>query len=160
VPQAAGTAPAQEAGDSLDFATPIKVQNPFGGGEVAVDDVDLDFTAEVIAGAKAKREASIRRAIDNLKTGQWIEFRDPQNDGKTKPGRLIFISPQKTRYLFAIDRAGTEIIQCSRGEVVRRFLTGQAVKLDEPPEESLFDRIMNGLLCKLRLSERPAAFAH
>jgi hypothetical protein len=159
VPQAAGTAPAQEAGESLDFATPITVQNPFGGGEVAVDDVDLDFTAEVIAGAKAKREASIRRAIDNLKTGHWIEFRDPQNEGKTKPGRLIFISPQKTRYLFAIDRAGTEIIQCSRGEVVRRFLTGQAVKLDEPPEESLFDRIMNGLLCKLRLSERPAAFA-
>ena len=59
----------------------------------------------------------------------------------------------------ATDRAGKEIIQCSRAEIGRRFLMGQAVKLDEPPEESLFDRIMNGLLGKLRMSGRPALFA-
>jgi hypothetical protein len=135
------------------------VQNPFGAGEVAVDNLDLDFTAEAIEGARAKREASIRRAIDNLKMGHWIEFRDPANESGAKAGRLIFISPQKTRYLFATDRAGREIIQCSRGEIVRRFMAGQAVKLEEPPEEPLFDRIMNGLLSKLRLSGRPALFA-
>jgi len=152
---AAPAVPAKEGAD-LDFTAPITVQNPFGEGEVAVDSVDLDFTAEALETARSRREASIRRAIDNLKLGHWIEFRDPQNEGKTKPGKLIFISPQKTRYLFATDRAGREVIQCSKGEVVRRFLTGQAVKLDEPPEESLFDRIMGGLLTKLRLSGRPA----
>jgi hypothetical protein len=88
-----------------------------------------------------------------------VEFRDPENEGKTKAGRLIFVSPQKTRYLFATDRAGKEIIQCSRGEISRRFMVGQAVKLDGPPEESLFDRIMHGMLGKLRLSGRPALFA-
>lgn len=149
-----------EGRESLDFTAPITVQNPFGAGEVAVDNLDLDFTAEAIEGAKAKREASIRRAIDNLKMGHWLEFRDPDAEGgATKAGRLIFISPQKTRYLFATDRAGREIIQCSRGEIVRRFMSGQAVKLDEPPEEPLFDRIMNGLLSKLRLSGRPPLFA-
>jgi hypothetical protein len=145
--------------ESLDFTAPITVQNPFGGGEVAVDNLDLDFTAEAIAGAKAKREASIRRALDNLKMGHWVEFRDPDNEGKTKPGRLIFVSPKKTRYLFATDRAGKEIITCSRAEIGRRFLMGQAVKLDEPPEESLFDRIMGGLLGKLRMSGRTPLFA-
>jgi hypothetical protein len=144
---------------SLDFTAPITVQNPFGAGEVAVDSLDLDFTAEAIEGAKAKREASIRRALDNLKMGHWVEFRDPENEGKTKPGRLIFVSPKKTRYLFATDRAGKEILQCSRAEIGRRFLMGQAVKLDGPPEESLFDRIMGGLLGKLRLPGRTPLFA-
>ena len=88
-----------------------------------------------------------------------VEFRDPENEGKTKPGRLIFVSPKKTRYLFATDRAGKEILQCSRAEIGRRFLMGQAVKLDGPPEESLFDRIMGGLLGKLRLPGRTPLFA-
>ncbi len=145
---------------SLDFTAPITVQNPFGGGEVAVDQLDLDFTAEAIESAKARREASIRRALDNLKMGHWVEFRDPEREGKAKAGRLIFVSPKKTRYLFATDRAGKEIIQCSRAEIGRRFLTGQAVRLDEPPEESLFDRIMNGLVGKLRLSGRSPLLAH
>src|SRR5690606_17513538 len=84
--------------DSLDFTAPITVQNPFGAGEVAVDNLDLDFTAEAVAGAKAKREASIRRALDNLRMGHWVEFRDPDDESRTKPGRLIFVSPKKTRY--------------------------------------------------------------
>jgi hypothetical protein len=159
LPATAEQAPEPITAATLDFTAPITVQNPFGGGEVAVDNLDLDFTAEAVEGAKAKREASIRRALDNLRMGHWVEFRDPENERRTKPGRLIFVSPQKTRYLFATDRAGKEIIQCSRAEIGRRFLTGQAVRLDEPPEESLFDRIMSGLLGKLRPSGRPALFA-
>ncbi|MGH8667268.1 MAG: DUF1631 family protein, partial [Burkholderiales bacterium] len=160
MPQPASAEAAPVTAGSLDFSAPITVQNPFGAGEVAVDNLDLDFTAQALEGAKAKREASIRRALDNLKMGHWVEFRDPDNEGKSKSGRLIFVSPKKTRYLFATDRAGKEIIQCSRAEIGRRFLAGQAVRMDEPPEDSLFDRIMNGLLGKLRLSGRPALFAH
>ena len=160
IAQPASAEAAPVSAGSLDFTAPITVQNPFGAGEVAVDNLDLDFTAEALEGAKAKREASIRRALDNLKTGHWVEFRDADNEGKSKPGRLIFVSPKKTRYLFATDRAGKEIIQCSRAEIGRRFMVGQAVKMDEPPEDSLFDRIMSGLLGKLRLSGRPALFAH
>ena len=152
-------APQPVTADSLDFTQPITVQNPYGSGEVAVENLDLDFTAEAVENAKARREASIRRALDNLKMGHWVEFRDPEG-GKAKAGRLIFISPKKTRYLFATDRAGKEIIQCTRAEIGRRLLMGEAVKLDGPPEESLFDRIMNGLLGKLRMSGRTPLFAH
>ncbi|MCC6533451.1 MAG: DUF1631 domain-containing protein [Burkholderiales bacterium] len=160
---AAAAEPAGEAPPalSLDFTAPLTVKNPFGEGEVRVDnpEVDLDFTAEATENARLKREASIRRALDNLKMGQWIEFHDPGNEGSRRTGRLIFISPRKTRYLFATDRAGKEIIQCTRAEMGRRLRLGEAVRLDEPPEESLFDRIMNGLLCKLRLSGRAPLFA-
>ncbi len=139
---------------TLDFTAPLTVQNPFGGGEVKVDSLDLDFTSEAAVGARARREASVRRALENLEMGQWVEFRDPDDESIRRAGRLIFVSPRKTRYLFATDRAGKEIIQCSRAEITRRLRVGEAVKLDDPPEEPLFDRIMSGLLSKLRLPTR------
>ena len=40
-----------------------------------------------------------------------------------------------------------------------RLRMGDAVKLDQPPEESLFDRIMSGLLRKLRMPGRAGALA-
>lgn len=139
---------------SLDFTAPLTVQNPFGEGEVKVDPLNLDFTSEAAAGARARREASVRRALENLQMGEWMEFRDPDDDSVRKTGRLIFISPRKTRYLFAVDRAGKEIIQCSRAEITRRLRLGLAVKLDEAPEESLFDRIMHGVMSKLKMPVR------
>jgi len=143
---------------SLDFTTTIEVKNPFGEGQVSVESNDLDFTAEAERGARAKREASIMRALENLKAGTWVEFRDSKDQAAGKPLRLIFVSPRKTRYLFAADRAGKEIIQCTRAEMSRRFRIGEAVKLDEPPEESLFDRIMGRILGKLRGPDRAALF--
>jgi len=144
---------------SLDFTAPLTVPNPFGGGEVKVDALNLDFTSEAAAGARARREASVRRALDNLQMGEWMEFRDPDDDSARRTGRLIFISPRKTRYLFAVDRAGKDIIECSRAEITRRLRLGEAVKLDEPPEESLFDRIMHGVMSKLKLPTRTPALA-
>ncbi|RPI45994.1 MAG: DUF1631 domain-containing protein [Betaproteobacteria bacterium] len=152
--------PASQASGRIDFRAPITVQDPFGGGEVKVDGIDLDFTSEAAAGARAKREASIRRALDNLQIGNWVEFRDPENDALRRPGRLIFISPRKSRYVFAVDRAGKEVIQCTRAEISHRLRMGDAVKLDEAPQESLFDRIMNALLGKLHMPGRAAMAGH
>jgi hypothetical protein len=151
---AAAAAQSGQASSSLDFTAPLTVQNPFGEGEVKVDPLNLDFTSEAAAGARARREASVRRALENLQMGEWMEFRDPDDESVRKAGRLIFISPRKTRYLFAVDRAGKEIIECSRAEITRRLRAGEAVKLDEPPEESLFDRIMHGVMSKLKLPVR------
>jgi len=144
--------------DSLDFTAPITVKNPYGGGEVKVDNQDLDFTATIDT-ARARREESIRRALDNLGVGTWVEFTDPDDPSSRRAARLIFVSPRKTRYLFAVDRAGKEIIQCTRAEIGRRLRIGEVVKLDQPPEESLFDRIMGRLLGKLRTPARTALFA-
>lgn len=152
-------AAAQAPQSSLDFTAPLTVPNPFGEGEVKVDSLNLDFTSEAAAGARARREASVRRALENLQMGEWVEFRDPDDESSRRVGRLIFVSPRKSRYLFAVDRAGKEIIECSRAEITRRLRLGEAVKLDEPPVESLFDRIMNGLMSKLKLPSRPPALA-
>jgi len=160
--EAPSVAPAKQTkaskSGSPDFSAPITVKNPFGEGEVSVDGQDLDFTA-IADSARTRREESIRRALDTLAMGTWVEFRGADDQGKGRPARLIFVSPRKTRYLFAVDRAGKEIIQISRAEIGRRLRLGEAVKMDSPPEESLFDRIMNGLLGKLRTSGRAALFA-
>jgi len=60
------------------------------------------------------------------------------------------VTPRKTRYLFAFDRAGKDIIPCTPAELARRFKIGDAVIVEEPHDESLFDRIMRGLVGKLR----------
>ena len=136
---------------SLDFSRSVIVKNPYGSGDVSVESQDLDFTeAETASRARARREESIRRALDTLGMGAWVEFREPDDPSVRRPARLIFVSPHKSRYLFAVGKAGKEIIQCSRAEIGRRLRIGEAVKLDKPPEESLFDRIMGTLLGKLR----------
>ena len=138
---------------SMDFTSAITVQNPFGGGEVQVD--SLDFTAPESGAARGKRDASGANLPADLAMGTWVEFRDAADPAVRRPVRLIFISPRKTRYLFAVDRAGKEIIECSRAEANRRFRVGEAVMMDGPPEESLFDRIMSGLVGKLRAPAAP-----
>jgi hypothetical protein len=157
--QSAGSAAIQQAPpESLDFTAPITVRNPYGSGEVSVENDDLDFTAAA-EGARARREESVRKALDTLSKGSWVEFSDPASPTVRRTARLIFVSPRGSRYLFATDRAGKETIQCTRAEVARRLRLGEVVRLDKPPEESLFDRIIGGLLGKLRGGGRQALLA-
>ncbi len=70
--------------------------------------------------------------------------------------KLIFVTPRKTRYVFS-DRRGKDMLELSRAEIVRRLRTGEAKRLDGEPEEPLFDRIMGGLVDKLKTaSPKPA----
>jgi hypothetical protein len=111
----------------------------------------VDLTGAEASGARAKRDAGVANLLDNLAVGTWVEFRETGDQAARRPVRLIFVSPRKTRYLFAVDRAGQEIIQCTRAEIGLRFRGGEAIIMNEPPEESLFDRIMSGLVGKLRV---------
>jgi hypothetical protein len=81
--------------------------------------------------------------------GIWAQFSEPGSEEKPRPARLIFVSPRKTRYLFA-DRNGKVILQFTQAEMLERLRSGQTVVLDEAPEETLFDRIMNGVMGKMR----------
>jgi hypothetical protein len=138
-----------------DFTAPITVRNPFGDGDVSVDSVDLDFTTMEAGGAGAARtprDAVAPNPLTNLAVGQWVEFRENLEKPTRRSGRLIFVTPRKTRYLFAFDRAGKDILPYSPGEMNRRFRVGDAVLIGEPRDESLFDRIMKGLVGKLRAS--------
>jgi hypothetical protein len=129
---------------SLDFAAPVTVQNPFGGGKVEVD--DLDFTVKPAAGAK--RDAIPAELPANLAVGSWVGIRESAEQNTRKSARLTFISPLKTRYLF-VDKQGKNTLDCSRADLARRFQTGQVIIMDKVPEVPLFDRITEGLVGKL-----------
>jgi hypothetical protein len=148
------------AAASLDFTAAVTVKNPYGAGEVQV--TGLDFTPQPVdpkqrAAAKASLKSSL--AVDppaDMEMGTWVEFR-PKGDGEEhRAAKLLFVSPKKTRYLFS-DRRGQNVLELSRAEIVRRLRSGEAVRLDEEPKEPLFDRIMSGLVDKLKTPAKSPA---
>lgn len=141
--------PADAAPLSLDFATAIKMRNPFGQGEVQVTGADADL-ADQQAGNRRRWDPT---NTDNLKVGDWLEFKTPPQDGEEpkppRPARLIFVTPKKTRYVFA-DRGEKEYIECSRFEISRRLRVGEATVMEEEPEVPFFERIMGGVMSKMK----------
>ena len=154
-PAAAPPAPA-----SLDFSAPLTVKNPYGAGDVQV--TGLDFTPapadmDKRAAAKAALQASLAApAPENMTMGTWVELRPKDEGAEHRVAKLLFVSPKKTRYLFS-DRRGQNVLELSRAELVRRLRTGEVVRLDEAPHEPLFDRVMSGLVHKLRAPAARAA---
>ena len=148
----------------LDFTASISVKNPFGGGgDVQVD--EMDFTGGTTAppppAAKGgKRGPSDAELTDKIVAGTWMEFKekkDPDSEEVTvRPAKLSYVSPMKSRYLF-IDRSGKTVLECSRAELARRMRLGDVVVMDEAP---LFDRIMGGLVSKMRAAPPPPAAPH
>ena len=144
---------AKAAAATLDFNAPVTVKNPYGEGNVEV--VDLDFTPQPVdmdkrSGAKAALMSSLSvEPPANMAKGTWIEFRPKEDGAVPRTAKVLFVSPKKTRYLFS-DRRGKDVLELSRVEIVRRLRSGEAVRLDEEPAESLFDRFMHGTMGKLR----------
>jgi hypothetical protein len=136
----AGESPAAPA--TLDFTSSITVRNPFGGGQVQVSALDLDSEE---GAAPVSRDAA---DPDAIRPGDWFEWKDAGSDER-RPVSLIFVTPRKTRYIFR-DRSEKDYIECTRNEVVRRLRTGEAVLMDEEPEVPFFERIMGGVISKMR----------
>jgi hypothetical protein len=151
---------AKAAAAALDFTAPVTVKNPYGEGNVEV--VDLDFTPQPVdmdkrASAKASLVSSLSvEPPANMAKGTWVEFRPKEDGAVPRTAKVLFVSPKKTRYLFS-DRRGKDILELSRVEIVRRLRTGEAVRLDGEPAESLFDRFMHGTMDKLRSLSSSAA---
>jgi len=130
----AGVQPAEKP---LDFTAPVTVRNPYGGGEVQVAGVERADTYQ------------------DLTVGTWVEFRPKDSKEKPRAAKVLFVTPKKTRYVFS-DRNGQNMVELTRGELARRLRSAEAVRLPRAPEEPLFDRIMAGLVQKLK---SPAARA-
>jgi hypothetical protein len=136
-----------------DFAAPVKIKNPYGAGEVEV--MGLDFTAQPVdEGQREQAKAALRSSLaveppENMEIGTWVRFQPKEEGAERRVAKLLFASPKKTRYLFC-DRRGENILELTRAEIVRRLRTAEAVRLDGEPSEPLFDRIMSGLVGKLR----------
>ncbi|HEX7812567.1 MAG TPA: DUF1631 family protein, partial [Burkholderiales bacterium] len=130
--------------ESLDMTAPVTVPNPFGKGQVEV--ADLDFTVQLRGSTAGAKPASALPPA--LKLGSWVEIIRKHEKEKHQTAKLTFISPLKTRYLFA-DRHGKTALECSQSELVRRFQLGEVTLSKEPTELALFDRIAEGVLGKL-----------
>ena len=133
----------------LDFTAKITIKNPFGEGDVQVDNLDMDLTGD--GGPRSTWDST---DPDNLKQGDWVEFKIAGKEGEEqeqelRPARLIFISPRKTRYIFC-DRGEKDYIECTRSEMARRLRTGEAVVMEEQPEVPFFERIMGGVISKMK----------
>lgn len=139
-----------DAGRSLDFAAPITMRNPFGQGEVKVSGIEADTADEDRAAGRRRWDPS---NPDNLKVGDWLMFKAPaSDDGEAKPprpARLIFMTPRRTRYVFC-DRGEKDYIECTRAEIGRRLRAGEAELMEEEPEVPFFERIMGGVMGRMK----------
>lgn len=128
----------------LDLTAPVTVPNPFGEGEVEVN--DLDFTVQLRGStADAKPVSALPPA---LQLGSWVDIVRKHGKEKRQAAKLTFISPLKTRYLFA-DRHGKTALECSQAELVRLFQLQEVTLGKEPVEPPLFDRLAEGVMGKL-----------
>jgi hypothetical protein len=150
--KAAGSAAALPMAPSapLDFTAQISIKNPFGEGKVAVSGLDVDLS-EGDGGPRTQWDST---NPDNLQKGDWVDFKIADSEER-RPVRLIFMTPRKTRYIFS-DRGEKEYIECTRSEIARRLRTGEAVVMEEEPEVPFFERIMGGVISKMKGASAPA----
>jgi hypothetical protein len=168
----AGTQPSPPAAapkaedEALDFTAEIKVMNPFGGGEVNVDELDFTETQpgmEAAAPAKpdpkggkpGEKKPADKKAKDlalpsKLKEGAWVGIRAQTQDPDTprQPAKLLYMSPLKSRFLFC-DRAGKTVLECNRSDLAKRFKLREVVIIKGDPDASLFERILRGVMSSL-----------
>ncbi|MFN0300900.1 MAG: DUF1631 family protein [Burkholderiales bacterium] len=140
--------PPAGSSEDLDFTAPITIKNPFGEGEVQVD--ELDFTATT-GSAKAAGNAPARKPIDmprNIVLGCWVEILEPGGTGKPVSAKLHYVSPLQSRFLF-VDRRGTKVYECSRAMLAMRLNVGEVKILAGPPDPPLFENMMSGVFKKM-----------
>ncbi|HUF21895.1 MAG TPA: DUF1631 family protein [Burkholderiales bacterium] len=141
-PAPAAAKPRQVA--TLDFSAPVKVNNPFGEGEVEVN--DLDFTVALRGPSDAKPPPALP---PNLVIGCWVSIKLRGETEKHRIAKLNYISPLKTRFLF-IDQQGKTALECTQAELVKLLEIGEVTMAAEPkPAPPLFDRIAEGVVNKL-----------
>ena len=142
----------------------VTIPNPFGEGEIEVEEIDLvEFSNGSAVGtltdipgmAEAATQHSeggdeYTQMVSALTEGSWLEFRD-EEDNRT-PARLSYISPLKGTYLF-VNRQGRKVGEYSLYQLAREFRTGRAAQMNAEP---LFERAMSSLVGVLKTAKKPA----
>jgi hypothetical protein len=131
--------------------TQVTVVNPFGEGEIEVEEISLSELPGATKPAPAAAAAlsdDHRRLADVLTEGVWVEFTG--EDGEAHPARLAYISPIKGTYLF-VNRQGKKVADYSLHRLLREFRNRRAALLVEVP---LFDRAMTSLVGVLKGADR------
>ena len=137
--------------ESLSPAQSLTVNNPFGEGQIEVEEISLDFlpalglnddgrgnTAPAQTGDKYSRKAS------NMTVGTWVEMRS--GDNAKIHARLSWVSPLKGTFLFT-NRIGSKVAEMSIYLLAKELREGNCAVIKEVP---LFDRAMSALIGVLR----------
>lgn len=133
----------------------VVIRNPFGAGEIEVEEVDFggalpaaapvstgaDQPMPLVPGAAASGPQS---NVAGLKEGAWVEIRR-EDDSKVQ-ARLAYVSPMRNTYLFT-NRQGTKVAELSLYELAREVRSGNINVIEEV---ALFDRAMGSLVGTLR----------
>jgi hypothetical protein len=130
----------------------VTIKNPFGDGDIEVEEINLSDLPGVPMPSGATDATSFQtkptdqhgQLVTSLKNGDWLEFRD-EDDNSTQ-AKLSYISPLKGTYLF-VNRQGARVGEYSLYQLAREFRTGRAVVLEAVP---LFDRAMSSLVGVLK----------
>ena len=144
---------AEPATAAPDFSN-IKIKNPFGEGEIEVEEISLpelpgysEVSAELGEAAPRPKPSDdddqYGQLVTDLKAGDWVEFRD---DDRRIQAKLSYVSPVKGTYLF-VNRHGVKVGEYSLYQLTRDFRTGRAIALESVP---LFDRAMRSLVGVLK----------
>lgn len=132
----------------------VTIPNPFGDGEIEVEEIDLaEFSNGPAVGTLTDIPGMPQPAaprgdgadehthlVSSLAEGAWVEFRDDEDN--LRPARLSYISPLKGTYLF-VNRQGRKVGEYSLYQLAREFRTGRATQMNAEP---LFERAMTGLV--------------
>jgi hypothetical protein len=122
----------------------------------AVADGHAAVAARVRAGANPLSRARSPKEVklpSKSKEGVWVGIRGKGPDDPRLPAKLLYVSPLKSRFLFA-DKRGKTVLECTRVELAKRFKMRDLILLAENPDASLFERIINGVLGKLGTRRR------
>lgn len=129
------------------------IKNPFGEGEIEVEEISLD-SLPAFAGNAGKGDTLASRTGDehslkagSMTVGTWIEIRG-EDDTKVQ-ARLSWISPLKGTYLFT-NRHGAKVAEYSLYQLAKEMRMGNCTVMNEVP---LFDRAMSSLVGALRKEE-------
>lgn len=129
----------------------VKVRNPFGDGEIEVEEVSFNDLPG-FAGAGSSMAAPLpapagdefSQLAAGLKEGDWVEI---QQDGKEiVQARLSFISPYRSTFVFS-NRKGQKVAEYSSYQVTSYLRNGRLAILEDIP---LFDRAFGNLVNILR----------
>jgi hypothetical protein len=135
---------------ALEFSS-VTISNPFGDGEIEVEEISLSdlpgFGNAASNDADAGTTDQYGQAVKSLKAGDWLEFRD---GGQNMQARLSYISPLKGTYLF-VNRRGEKVGEYSLLQLAQELRGARAVVLADVP---LIDRAMSSLVGALKKNTR------
>lgn len=127
----------------------VKVKNPFGDGEIEVEEVsfsDLPGFSSVLGSGAPVTVATdeFTEAAARLKEGDWVEIQ--QEGREVVQARLSFVSPYRSTFVFS-NRKGQKVAEYSSYQVTSYLRNGRLSILEETP---LFDRAFGNLVNILR----------